>query len=173
MSVSSDTGHPNSAPSPGPATRRLGVLVGRWRSEGHIVGDAPIPIIGTDIYEWLPGGFFLVHHVDVVIGDQRVQAIEILGEYDPATDSFLGRAYDNLGNVTSMRARVDDHGVWTFTGGGDVAPAARPASATTSEAARSTLTVSADRSSMRAKWEGSDDGSTWQPWMDMTFTRMP
>jgi Protein of unknown function (DUF1579) len=173
MSVSSDTGHPNSAPSPGPATRRLGALVGRWRSEGHIVGDAPVPITGTDVYEWLPGGFFLVHHVDVVIGDQRVQAIEILGEYDPATDSFLGRAYDNLGNVTSMRARVDDHGVWTFTGGGDVAPVARPASATTSDAVRSTLTVSADRSSMRAKWERSDDGSTWQPWMDMTFTRMP
>jgi hypothetical protein len=32
---------------------------------------ARIPIIGTDIYEWLPGGFFLVHHVDVMIGDQR------------------------------------------------------------------------------------------------------
>jgi hypothetical protein len=26
---------------------------------------------------------------------------------------------------------------------------------------------------MAAKWERSDDGATWQPWMDMTFTRMP
>jgi hypothetical protein len=38
---------------------------------------------------------------------------------------------------------------------------------------RSTLTVSADRSSMTAKWERSDDGSVWQPWMNMLFTRMP
>jgi Protein of unknown function (DUF1579) len=126
MSESEDLRHASRAPAPSPETRRLGALVGRWRSEGHIVGDAPVPITGTDIYEWLPGGFFLVHHVDVVIGDQKVQALELIGEYDPATDSFTARAYDNLGEVTIMRARVDDQGVWTFTGGGDVAPS-RPA----------------------------------------------
>jgi hypothetical protein len=38
---------------------------------------------------------------------------------------------------------------------------------------RSTLTVSADRSSMTARWERSDDGAVWQPWMSMLFTRMP
>jgi hypothetical protein len=96
--------HPNRAPAPSPQTQRLGALVGRWRSEGRIVGEVPVPITGTDTYEWLPGGFFLVHHVDVVIGDQRVQAIELIGEYDPATDSFTARAYDNQGNVTIMRA---------------------------------------------------------------------
>jgi len=152
MPESSDTPHPKSAPTPSSEIRRLGALVGRWRSEGQIVGDAPVPITGTDIYEWLPGGFFLVHHVDVVIGDQEVKAIEIIGEYDPATDSFTGRAYDNLGNITIMRARVDDNGVWTFTGAGDIAPVARPASADSSEVVRSTLTVSADKSSMTAKW---------------------
>ena len=83
MSESPDT--PNSAQAPGPEIQRLGALVGRWRSEGHIVGEVPIPIIGTDIYEWLPGGFFLVHHVDVMIGDQRVQAIDFIG-CDPTTD---------------------------------------------------------------------------------------
>jgi hypothetical protein len=24
-----------------------------------------------------------------------------------------------------------------------------------------------------AKWERSDDGARWQPWMYMTFTRLP
>jgi hypothetical protein len=81
------------------------------------------------IYEWLAGGFFLVNHVDVVIGGQPVQAIELIGEYDPTTDSFTGRAYDNQGNITIMRARVDDQGVWTFAGGGDVAVVARPSTA--------------------------------------------
>jgi hypothetical protein len=158
---------------PDQQTRRLGALVGRWRSEGHVVGEPPVPIEGTDIYEWLPGGYFLVHHVDVVVGDQKVQAIEIIGQHDPATDSFLGRAYDNLGNVTTMRASVDDDGVWTFAGAGDVAPVARPASADASGAVRSTLTVSPDKRSMTARWERSDDGAAWQPWMHMRFTRMP
>jgi hypothetical protein len=147
--------------------------VGRWRSEGHIVGDQPVPITGTDTYQWLPGSFFLVHHVDVVIGDQQVQAIELLGEHDPASDAFTARAYNNLGNVTVMQARVDEQGVWRFTGGGDVAPVARPASAEASGAVRSTLTISPDRAGMTARWERSDDGASWKPWMDMTFTRMP
>jgi hypothetical protein len=112
-----DTHHPNRAPTLGPAIQRLGALVGRWRTEGHIVGEVAVPITGTDVYEWLAGGFFLVHHVDVVIGDQQVQALELLGLYDPATDAFTARAHDNLGSVTVMQARVDEQGVWRFTGG--------------------------------------------------------
>jgi Protein of unknown function (DUF1579) len=174
MPESNDTcQQPDSAPAPGPEIRRLGALVGRWRSEGHVVGDDPVPITGVDIYEWLAGGFFLVHHVDVVIGQQQVQALELMGEYDPANDTFTARAYDNLGKVTVMQARVDEQGVWRFTGGGDVASVARPASADASGAVRSTLTLSPDRASMTARWERSDDGASWQPWMDMTFTRMP
>ena len=92
MSDSGDTHHPDSAPVPSREIQRLGALVGRWRSEGYIVGEVPIPITGTDIYEWLAGGFCLLHHVDVVIGEQPVQAIELIGEYDPTTDSFTGRA---------------------------------------------------------------------------------
>jgi hypothetical protein len=33
--------------------------------------------------------------------------------------------------------------------------------------------VSADGTGMTARWERCDDGATWQPWMNMTFTRMP
>jgi hypothetical protein len=29
-----------------------------------------------------------------------------------------------------------------------------------------------DGSGMTADWERWDGGATWQPWMDMTFTRM-
>jgi hypothetical protein len=116
-----DPSTPTTRPTPSPQTQRLGALVGRWRSEGHIVGDQPVPITGTDTYQWLPGGFFLVHHVDVVIGDQQVQAIELLGEHDPASDAFTARAYDNLGNVTVMQARVDEQGC-----GGSLAAATSP-----------------------------------------------
>ena len=160
-------------PAPGPDVQRLAPLVGRWRSEGHLVGDPPVRITGTDIYEWLSGGFFLVHHVDVTIGGHPVRAIEIIGERDPVSGSLIGRAYDNQGNMTILHATVDERGIWTFTGGGDVAPVARSSRAGANGAVRSTLTVHPDRSEMVAKWERSDDGSTWEPWMDMTFTRVP
>ena len=83
MSESRGTHHPNSALASNPEISDS-ALVGRWRSEGPVVGEVPVPITGTDIYEWLPGGFFLLHHVDVVIGEQAVPAIELIGEYDPA-----------------------------------------------------------------------------------------
>jgi hypothetical protein len=35
---------------------------------------------GFDTYEVLAGGHFLVHQVDVTVGNQRVQAIEVIGE---------------------------------------------------------------------------------------------
>jgi hypothetical protein len=62
MSESSRSRDANGAPAPSPQLQRLGALVGRWRSEGHIVGDDPVPITGTDVCEWLAGDFFLVHH---------------------------------------------------------------------------------------------------------------
>ena len=40
-------------------------------------------------------------------------------------------------------------------------------------AVRSTLTVADDGRAMTALWERADDGATWEPWMDMRFTRAP
>jgi Protein of unknown function (DUF1579) len=153
-------------------TSRLGELVGRWRTEGHLVGDPSVRITGTDAYELLDGGYFLVHHVDVMVGTKPVKAIEIIGEYDSDSESFSARAYDNDGNVTGMRARPGEPGVWRFTGDADVAAAAQPDDAAPEGMVRSTLTVADDGQHMTALWERSDDGTTWQAWMDMAFTRI-
>jgi len=159
---------PNAEPQP---AQRLGALVGRWRSEGYLVDDPHVRIHGTDTYALLPGGTFLVHYVDVLVGSQPVQAVELISPDESAAGTFTARAYDHLGTVTVMQASVDAAGVWTFTGGSDVAPAARSGAPAPEAAARSTLTVSDDRTQMAALWERTDDGATWQPWMDMTFTR--
>jgi hypothetical protein len=150
------------------ADPRLATIAGRWRTSGHVVGAAPIPVRGTDTYEVFAGGFFLVHHVDVTVGDQPVRAIEIIGERDGA--EYLARSFDSEGNVEVMRLMIDNAGVFHFSGGGNVAPAARPGDAPTVRV-RSTLTVGAARQTMSARWERSEDGTTWQRWMDITFER--
>jgi hypothetical protein len=149
---------------------RLWGIAGEWATDGHVVGDPPVPVTGTDTYEVLAGGYFLVHHVDVTVGDQEVRAIEVIGE--PATDGggFLARSYDDQGNAEVMRVTVDDESVFHFKGGPDIAAAAQPADATTAQV-RSTLRVAPDRGSMTALWERSEDGLTWTPWMNITFTR--
>jgi hypothetical protein len=149
---------------------RLSAIAGRWNTSGHVIGDPQVPVEGTDVYELLLGGHFLVHHVDVTVGQQTVRAIEIIGEPDPESDAFLARSFDSEGNFEVMKLRIDDDGVFHFSGGGDIAPAAQPGDAPMAQV-RSTLTVAEDRASMKAFWERSEDGINWQPWMDMTFTR--
>jgi hypothetical protein len=86
---------------------------------------------------------------------------------------MLARSYDNQGEMTIMRVRVDEAGAWHFSGGPEVAPKARQdAVAPSSGAVRSTLRVGAERQTMSAFWERSDDGIAWLPWMEVGFTRM-
>jgi hypothetical protein len=72
---------------------RLHAIAGRWATDGHVVGDPSMPVKGFDTYDVLAGGYFLVHHVDVTVGDQLVQAIEVIGERDPDSDGFLARSF--------------------------------------------------------------------------------
>ncbi|WP_216215614.1 DUF1579 family protein [Amycolatopsis aidingensis] len=144
--------------TPGPELERLGPLVGRWRSQGRTVstGTEPsIEISGTDTYEWLDGGFFLVHHVDVQLDGERYRAIELIGGYDPVRETYTARSYDSHGETSTMTLRVGAGGEWTFVG--------------VDSGERATLTVG--ERSMAAVWERSADGVRWQPWMDMTFSR--
>jgi hypothetical protein len=155
--------------NPGPAHERLWSIAGDWATDGHVVGDPPVPVRGTDIYEVLAGGYFLVHRVDVTVGDQEVQAVEVIGEPTSDGNGFLARSFDNEGNAEVMRVTVDDEGVFRFTGGPEIAAAAQPTDAATARV-RSTLRVAADRGSMTALWERSEDGRSWQPWMHIAFT---
>ena len=147
----------------------LHTIAGRWQTFGHVIGEPKIPVAGTDTYEVLPGGYFLVHHVDVTVGDNPVRAIEIIGEPDGASGGFLARSFDSDGNTELMRVTIEDDGVFHFTGGAEVAPAAQATDAATARV-RSTLTVAADGQSMTALWERSEDGTNWQPWMEISFT---
>ena len=144
-------------PRPPAENVRLDVLVGRWRSEGRTVDAEPaIEIGGFDTYEWLAGGFFLVHRVDVRMNDDKVEVIELIGPYDPVGRNYPARSFDNHGNFVTMHASVDDDGVWTFAGPTE----------------RATLVVTGD--TMTARWErvADNDPSSWQHWMDMTFTKI-
>lgn len=148
---------PRPEPKPGPEHARLGVFAGTWTTRGRTVAapDAPaIEIIGTDAYEWFPGGFFLVHRVDVRMGDAQVDAIELIG-YDPEIGAYPMHAYDNGGGVTTMRGSVDAAGTWTFA----------------AETERATVVFGPGGTTMTAHWERWRDGSGWQPWMEVDFTR--
>ena len=108
-------------PTPHPALKRLDTLVGKWNPEGRTIGSRNEPVIlisGTDKYEWLPGDFFLIHWVDVQMGDQKADAIEIIGGYDTSSQPCPMRSFDNQGNTGSMQATVSERELLALHGVG-------------------------------------------------------
>jgi hypothetical protein len=54
---------------------RLRAIAGSWQTSGHVIGEPDLPITGTDTYDVLPGGYFLVHYVDALVGEHPVQRV--------------------------------------------------------------------------------------------------
>jgi hypothetical protein len=75
-------------PHPGAEHRRLGVLIGRWINEGETVpadGASGVRIVTSEVCEWIPGPFAVLHAVYGRIGDVDVGGLETIG-YDSESD---------------------------------------------------------------------------------------
>jgi hypothetical protein len=106
-------------PQPGPEHKRLEVFIGKWINEGFTIaspGSPSVKIATSDVYEWMPGGFFVLHTAYGRIGNMDVGGTEILG-YDQATRKYFTRFYDSRGNIHEGDLTVEG-GTWTWKGDG-------------------------------------------------------
>jgi hypothetical protein len=132
----------------------LAVLIGKWINEGHTAGTAEIPsvpILTSDVYEWAPGGFFVVHSAFGRIGDTAVGGVEIIGVDGEAYRSTF---YDSFGNVHRSRMEID----------GDVIR-------WIGDRTRCTVTMTDDGLTQVAHHQSSADGVSWAASMDVTLSK--
>ena len=142
---------------PGPLHRRLQRFVGRWRTEGEILGGPPgasARLQATDSYEWLPGGYFLLHRVEGRLGDEPVQTLEVIG-YDAERHTYFSHAFDDRGNARTYTAGLSDDGTWSIVGSSE----------------RFTGSFSADGTALVGTWERLADGGEWARWMTIRLTK--
>lgn len=142
---------------PGAEQRNLDVFIGKWINAGHTVSRPGVPaakILTSDIYEWAPGGFFVIHSAYGLIRDIPVGGVEIIG-YDPDAGCYRAQFFDSLGNASVSQLRLAD-GTWTWTG----------------QRTRCTATFSDDGTIQTAHHELSEDGVTWLPSMDVTLCKI-
>lgn len=143
-------------PSLGPEQRRLDVFVGRWTVEGKTAAVAAAPseiMTQQHTYEWLPGGFHLLHRWDGRIGQRDSKGIEIIG-YNAGTDTYEAHFFDSDGWARVYVVCVRDR-LWTCSGVRE----------------RSTIMVSEDGKTMTTHWDRALDGVTWEPLCDVTAKR--
>jgi hypothetical protein len=135
----------------------LNALAGTWNSFGKILASEDSPsseVAGTDTYEWLPDKQYMIHRADVTVGDDKVDVIEIIGEYDEAKRACTMHAFQNDGSHSVMWANVNEDGSLLFA----------------DDVIRATLTLHPDGKTMHAKWERLNDNQ-WEHWMDMLFAK--
>ncbi len=112
---------PAAVPKPGPEQKPLESFVGKWSFEGQAEASPYGPagkIASVETYEWLPGGFFLLHHYDFRQAGVEIKGMEVLG-YDRRSKAYTTRAYDNFGNSSAWKAAVAG-GTWSWTGESEV-----------------------------------------------------
>jgi hypothetical protein len=80
---------------PSAELKALDRLVGTWA----VTGGAE----GTVRYEWMPGGFFLLQHVDLTQYGQPITGLEVIGHLrpfgEPPSTDVVSRFYDSTGNT--------------------------------------------------------------------------
>jgi hypothetical protein len=134
----------------------LAPLVGRWRTSGAVFdehGNTQTHLAGTDVYDWLPGGNWIAHDVDVTMGGQRVLVHELIGGVHPA-GGWQMHAFDASDSPGVMRLSLEEPDLLLLRGDG----------------VRSWLRIRAEEGNMTALWER-EVGNTWLTWMEVRFQR--
>ena len=151
-------------PSPTDGHKQLRMFVGEWNVAGRQldsqVGHAA-EIAGTERFEWLEGGFFLVHHFDTRVGGVPALCIEVTG-FDPATGAYSTHTFYNNGQQAQWRM-VERDGIWTLTGEWPMPDG--PAQV------RCTIEFGDEGNSRTGIRESSVDGSRWVRFWEVKSTR--
>jgi hypothetical protein len=104
-------------PKPGPEQQKLQYLVGTWQSEGDLKPGAFGPggkFTGTDHWEWLEGGFFLVNHSKGSgAGMGNVTSLAMMG-YNPEEKVYTYDEFNSNGEADHSKGTITGD-TWTWT----------------------------------------------------------
>jgi hypothetical protein len=132
-------------------------VIGLWRTSGSILdesGGTTGRIVGTDRYTWRPDGHWIVHEVDVTMGEEHTEALELIGGRDEESGGWLMLAFDAADRPGRMTLTQQEPGLLLLQGDG----------------LRSWLRPEVGPDQMTTLWEREVDGR-WLPWLDMHFDR--
>lgn len=123
--------------------------IGKWKTEG--LTKSGEVVTGTDTYEWIEGNFFLTHRVDVMLGNKKIQSLEIT-HYDDMEDVFRSQSFDNDGNISIATLKIYDDIILIF-------------------ADTERFKGNFKENIIDGTWE-QFDGKKWVDWMDIKLTKI-
>ena len=106
-----------------------------------------MPWTSDETYEWLPGGFFVLHRWDAMAGTKVFKGTALGG--------YFTRVFDDDGFHPEYRVDVSGN-AWTFR----------------EPAARATITFGDGDDRMNVAWGRKNQGAEWLPLRDRVATRI-
>lgn len=134
----------------------LNKIVGRWITQTNIHarnGQLASKVIGSYIWQWSPGGNFLLHTGYGIHDKSGFGAMEITG-YNSKTGDFESYNFNPDGSF-SMFTLTTNNNIWIWNG----------------KEVRSTGVMDGDGKIPTVKHEITDDGKTYELFMDGVLTK--
>jgi Protein of unknown function (DUF1579) len=155
-------------PPPDPELQRLAPLLGTWESEDHTNDDMlgpGVPVTSVETYDWLEGGYFLVHTYETAFGDEPAQKGVNYWGYDTDAKKFRIIFFSNNGPFTEQGNRYQGEVT------ADRLTLEGPARFQYALDDAGRIKVNADGTISVSWWLRDEDGN-WQPWMHNTFRKL-
>ena len=141
---------------------RLEAFIGEWSIEASFPDAAPTGAVGRIVFEWMPGGQFLVQRWEVSHPDAP-DGLAIIG-LDPDGETYTQHYFDSRG-VARVYAMTFGDGVWTLS-------RTSPDFSPLNFSQRFTGTFGDGGKTIQGRWETSDDGSSWEHDFDLIYAKI-
>ena len=135
--------------------KALSFLLGTWKTEGQVLAtkdSEAVQFNGTDSYESVLNGSFVLHKVDIMMSGERVEVIELIGTNKDG--SYLLLSFDNTGTTSTMQAVLQNNGVMNIY-----------------DDSKRAILVQVNNNELRGEWQKNEAGN-WVDWMKLTLTRI-
>jgi hypothetical protein len=154
-------------PPPSPELKRLEPLLGKWKTRAHTEEGAlgtGVPVVSTEEFYWLEGGYFLVQTYETSFGTEPAQKGINYWFYDADAAKFRIIFFSNNGPFTEDGNRYEGEigdGTITFVG---------PARFQYDLDRAGKIRRNGD-GTITIRWWLRDDSGQFRPWMNNVFSR--
>lgn len=138
-------------------------LVGEWRIEAGFHAAAPAEGEARVVFEWMPGGRFLVERWTVPV-PEAPDGIAVIGPDPEAPGQYLQHYFDTRGVARIYKMTFADGELRWWRDEADFSPL--------DFRQRYTGTLSDDGDTIAGAWEICHDGTTWELDFELSYHRL-
>lgn len=143
---------------PNPALKPLGILVGKWKTEGSHGMLPGVTVHGNASFEWIENGAYLMMRSEIIDDSRFPSGMGIFGS-DDVQKKISMLYFDERGVSRIQEASVKGNVIkWWRDQPGFYQ--------------RCTNTISEDGKTIVCKGEISKDGTNWEKDLDLTYTKV-